>query len=421
LLKACYYQFMEEKNTKNKPLKKPLNELPKDREEIPARMEPLIPSEESRMDQIDDLALKLVSESVSLKSSMPPALVMALSDLVRSINCYYSNLIEGHDTHPIDIEKALKKDYSENPEQRNLQVEAEAHIAVQRWIDEEGMVGSPMTLQNIQEVHRRFCELLPDALQWVVSPDTKEKIRIVPGELRHLDVKVGSHYAISPGAVPRFLCRFEDIYSNHNKSTRILAAAAAHHRLLWIHPFLDGNGRVARLMSYACLLESLDTGGVWSIARGLARKQDRYKEHLIECDQLRRGDYDGRGSLSQSALDSFTKFFLETCIDQIQFMRSLVRPDQLRKRIIAWANDEMASRNLPPRTPRLLESLLNAGELSRGDVPSMLDLSPPAARRVIAALADKGVIVSASSRAPIKLAFPAHLASAWLPGLFPDK
>ncbi len=246
---------MKEKSSKNKPLKETLKKAIEDREEHPSRMEPLVPSEKSRINGIDDLAMELVSESASFKSSMPPTFVKALSDLVRSMNCYYSNLIEGHDTHPIDIERAIKKDYSDDPEKRNLQLEAEAHIAVQRWIDEGGMTGSAMTLKNLQEIHRRFCELLPDELQWVMNPDTKEKIRIVPGELRQLDVKVGRHLAISPGAVPSFLNRFEQVYSNHNKSTRILASAAAHHRLLWIHPFLDGNGRVARLMSYACLLD----------------------------------------------------------------------------------------------------------------------------------------------------------------------
>ena len=55
------------------------------------------------------------------------------------MNCYYNNLIEGHDTHPIDIEKALKQDDSENQEGRNLQLEAKAHINVQKWMDEGGL------------------------------------------------------------------------------------------------------------------------------------------------------------------------------------------------------------------------------------------------------------------------------------------
>jgi hypothetical protein len=64
-------------------------------------------------------------------------------------------------------------------------------------------------------------------------------------------------------------------------------------------------------------LETLDTGGVWSIARGLARNEAEYKRHLAACDQLRRNDLDGRGSLSEEALAEFVAFFLKTCIDQV--------------------------------------------------------------------------------------------------------
>lgn len=98
-------------------------------------------------------------------------------------------------------------------------------------------------------------------------------MKVVAGQLRDKDVKVGQHVPVSRGAVPKFLERFETVYSKLGKTDAVLAAAAAHHRLLWIHPFLDGNGRVARLMSHAMLLETLDTGGVWSIARGLARQE----------------------------------------------------------------------------------------------------------------------------------------------------
>src|SRR5690606_4832512 len=125
----------------------------------------------------------------------------------------------------------------------------------------------------------------------------------------------GSHLAVSPGAVPRFLARFEEVYCHLGKSETILSAAAAHHRLVWIHPFLDGNGRVVRLMSYATLLEALDTGGIWSIARGLARNVEKYKQCLANCELSRRNDLDGRGNLSEEALAEFTQFFLETCLD----------------------------------------------------------------------------------------------------------
>ena len=80
------------------------------------------------------------------------------------MNCYYSNLIEGHDTHTVDIERALKNDYSTSIEQRNLQLEAKAHIAVQQWIDEGGLIGQVVSQEGICAIHRRFGELLPPEL-----------------------------------------------------------------------------------------------------------------------------------------------------------------------------------------------------------------------------------------------------------------
>src|SRR3989442_2951476 len=157
---------------------------------------------------------------------------------------------------------------------------------------------------------RRFCELLPEDLLWIEDPATKERIRVVPGELRLRDVQVGSLVAVSPGAVPRFLRHLAQIYGRLGKTDSILSAAAAHHRLLWMHPFLECNGRVARLMSHAMLLETLDTGAVWSVARGLARNVEAYKKHLADCDGPRRNDLDGRGQLSEEALAEFSRFFL---------------------------------------------------------------------------------------------------------------
>jgi Fic family protein len=278
-----------------------------------------------------------------------------------------------------------------------------------------------VTTEGICEIHKRFSELLPDELLWIEEPDTGERIRVAPGELRKRDVKVGYHIPISPGALPRFLTRFEHVYSGLGKAETIIATAAAHHRLLWIHPFLDGNGRVARLMSYAVLLETLDTGGAWSIARGLARNVRSYKSHLAECDLPRRNDLDGRGNLSEEGLASFARFFLETCIDQVKFMEDLVQPDRLRRRILLWAEEEVRTGALPSKAGVLLEAILYRGELPRGDVAGILGLGNRQARRVVAALIEHDVVVSQSIRTPLRLAFPAKLASRWMPGLFPEK
>lgn len=395
---------------------------PADRGEAVALMEPTRLSDGSRHRRdLTDIALELAAQSSGFRRSLPDAVLTALADLVRAMNCYYSNLIEGHDTHPVDIERALNDDYSSNPKRRNLQLEAKAHIEVQQWIDQGGLQGRAVSVEGILEVHRRFGNLLPDELLQVRDPKTAEEIPVIPGALRTRDVRVGRHIPVSPGAVPRFMHRFTQSYSGLGKTETIIACAAAHHRLVWVHPFMDGNGRVARLMSHAMLLDTLDTGGIWSIARGLARNVQAYKAQLSDCDLPRRNDLDGRGHLSEEALAAFTAFFLETCIDQVCFMEKLVHPKRLRERILRWADEEIHDGNLPQKAGRILEAILYRGEIPRADVPPLLDTSERQARRVVAALSLHGAIVSTSTRAPLRLAFPARLATRWMPGLFPEQ
>ena len=393
-----------------------------DRGENVAAMEPLLISDTSRhRPQLNDLAVELASKAAGFRHSLPDGVRASLADLVRSMNCYYSNLIEGHDTHPVDIERALNNDYSNDEKKRDLQREAKAHITVQKWIDEGGLAGKTTTTDGLCEIHRRFCDELPDELLWVEYPESGERVRLVPGELRTRYVEVGQHIPVSPGAVGRFLKRFEEVFSNLGTSETIISSAAAHHRLLWIHPFVDGNGRVARLMSHATMLDTLDSGGIWSIARGLAHNIDAYKGHLAQCDLSRRNDLDGRGNLSEEALAEFTHFFLETCIDQINFMEDLTQPDKLRTRILMWAEEEARLDNLPAKVGRILEAILYRGELPRGEVANVVGTTDRHARRFVSALAKAGVIVSKSPRSGLRLAFPAALASRWMPGLFPEQ
>src|SRR5690606_11565168 len=154
-------------------------------------------------------------------------------------------------------------------------------------------------------------------------------------------------------------------------------------------------------------------------ARGLARNESTYKKHLAACDLPRRNDLDGRGHLSEEALAEFTRFFLETCIDQVRFMRDLVDPNRLRRRILHWAEDATREGMLPAKSGQVLEAVLFRGELPRADVPALLGVTDRQARRITSALTEYGVLVSEGTRAPLVLTFPASLAHQWMPGLFP--
>ncbi len=393
-----------------------------DRGDSIGAMEPLSIAESSpRRAPLADLALELVAKSEGFRRSLPPAMVSSLADLVSSMNCHYSDLIEGHDTHPIDIERALAEDFSASPEKRNLQLEARAHIHVQRWLDEGGLNGGrAMTAEGIAEIHRRFYALMPDQLAWAENPQTGERVRVRGGAWRDQDVQVGQLVAVSPSAVPRFLDRFEAHYTKQGKLETVISAAAAHHRLAWIHPFLDGNGRVMRLMSHAVMLGAVGSGGLWSVARGFARNASRYKALLAACNLPRRNDRDGRGTLSEEALADFTRFFLQVCLDQVLFMESLMKPEELQTRVRVWAEEETRLSRLPAGSVTILDALLYRGELPRSAVPTLLGVGERQASRITTALIASGAVTSETTRTPLKLAFPASLAGRWMPCLFPD-
>jgi len=372
--------------------------------------------------ELSDLVFELLQKSSLLAGSVVPPVRNELGRLVRSMNCYYSNLIEGHQTHPRDIERALADEFQADPKQRDLQKEARAHIELQTLIDaSEDHRAWPASCTYVRFLHGEFCRRLPEEMLWVESARTGERVRVVPGDYRNTDVEVGMHHPPVPSALPAFMTRFDEAYSPErlNKSQQLLSAAAAHHRLLWIHPFLDGNGRVARLMSHALLIR-LNVGNcLWSIARGLARRVDEYKANLMQADSPRRGDLDGRGNLSLEGLKQFCAYFLTTCIDQVDFMKKLLEPTEILRRIELYANDETAARRLPKGSFELLREAFYQGEVPRGRAPEITGYEERRARETLSVLLEKGLLLPTSARGPVTLGFPSHVWERWLPSLYP--
>ena len=383
-------------------------------------LEPMLPSEGNH--DLGDRVLDLVGKAQGLAGLLNPKVQLAVGDLVRSMNCYYSNLIEGHDTHPRDIDRALECDYSKEPRKRSLQMEAQAHIEVQRLIDQDaGPAVDPATCQYILWLHKAFVERLPDEMLWAINPDTGKRIKITPGKYRDGGVSVGRHIPPGPESLDGFLARFEEVYTGKglSKSSRILAAAAAHHRLLWIHPFYDGNGRVARLMSYA-MLRRLGVGSpIWSVARGLARSVSDYKGHLENADEPRTSDLDGRGQLSERALIEFCRFFLDVCIDQVDYMAALLQPAELLNRMRVYCAEEVAAKRLPKMGFSLLREALLAGEFERGRAAELTGYQERRARDTLSLLLKQGLLVANGPKMPVRLGFPIDVVERWFPLLYP--
>lgn len=393
--------------------------------ETPFRIEPC------RLDQppvkIADIVAEIAAASATLGRALHSTTAANLANLVRLMNCYYSNLIEGHDTRPREIERALAGDLDGNDQRRNLQREAVAHIRVQAEIDRraaEGTLPEAASRDFIRWLHREFYAGAPDEMLCIGNGD--RKLMMVPGEWRSRpehDNAVGRHLPPSSGRVADFMAYYEERYrlASLGTAARIIAIAPAHHRLNYIHPFPDGNGRVSRLMSHAmCLEAGIGAHGLWSISRGLARglvSRSDYKRMMDYADTPRQGERDGRGNLSERALEEFTLWFLEVCLDQITFMSGLFEIETLNRRLQTYVD---RSDNLKPQAGKLLTEALVRGQFERGEAGRITGLAERTARRVLNECVAAGLLASDTPKGPLSLRFPINALETLFPRLYPE-
>lgn len=390
----------------------------------PAAMEPLLPAVGEG--PLGDLTSEILRKSGSLSAQIPSAVVRhRAAKLVQQMNSYYSNLIEGHKTLPRDIERALAKDFSTNPDERANQYLNKAHIEVEDLMltrlrsEPELSIHSP---EFICWLHGEFYRRLPEELHWS-SDRSGRKRKIEPGVLRNFEVDVGQHQPPHHKALPDFMRRFQQAYESKDilATKQLVALAAAHHRLAWIHPFGDGNGRVIRLHSHAGIVKAgADSFGLWTLSRGLARERQSYYKHLSVADQRRWNDLDGRGNLSDCGLSDFCLFILRTMLDQIEFMSSLFQFDVLTKRIDAYFQVERV--DLPvkarARLSRLLRACLIEGEVQRGRAGEILGMSSSGARIITRLALREGLLHFPSEKGPLSLAFSSKILESFFPKLY---
>lgn len=387
----------------------------------PAQMEPLFIDESRRLyHPLIGLAHELSEASACLDASLPPATAKGLAELVAGMNCYYSNLIEGHHTLPLDIEKALFE-AKDQMAQQDLQTLAFAHIEADRWARSQALSKETL-VPFLLEVHQRFCQHLPEEMLRLKDGSLME-----PGKIRERDVSVGVHVPPKAGTLDRFLDRFAQRYGmalewasegGISKLNGVLSVFAAHHRLAWIHPFIDGNGRVARIAIDAMLRQcGVNRACLWSMSRGFAKTSEDYKAKLANADHPRMGDLDGRGNLSEQRLAEFCEYAMRTAIDQATFMAKMFSLDTFKFRAENYF--QKVRFDLKPESAYLFVHTFSSGEIERMEAGRITGLAERTARDVLTTLIDEGFLVSDSPRGKVRVGFPMHALGSLLPNLYP--
>lgn len=383
------------------------------------QFEPLLPAD-ARMEPLLAKAHDLSRQATALAGTRVPP---ELRSLLRSMNSYYTNRIEGQHTRPHEIEQALRRDFSQDAVLAAKQRLAIAHIETeqvleQRYTGPEG-AAELYAPEAVQDIHHALFSCLPttDLL-------TSEQELIVPGALRERDVRVGQHVAPAHVTVPLFLQRWAAFYGGVRRGEAALVAlACAHQRLGWVHPFLDGNGRVMRLHTHIWLTAQGYTGGLWSPLRGFARSTERYYALLADADSLRRGDLDGRGNLSEQALIAWAHYVLDICLDQVRFMAGLLDFEAIKNRIEACLTYEatVLKQGVRKEALRGLHYLFLSGEeMPRGEFKAMLAMSDRSATDALGALVKRGLLKSDSPQGKVRFGLPQHALRFMFPQLWPE-
>lgn len=351
-----------------------------------------------------------------LKEKLHPITAKAVSAVVADMNSYYSNLIEGHHTYPKDIERALQNDFSSNLQERDKQLLGLAHVKTENAILSSATEENIFTPGTLLKIHETFYVNLPESMRLSKSQSGKE-YQIIPGKFRNFEVAMGAHQPPASKSLEKFISRFCEAYKNIPIGEILIAAAASHHRLAWIHPFGDGNGRVVRIFTSSLLKAyGLNGGGIWSISRGLARNRSQYYTKLAIADQGRQGDLDGRGTLSERGLVEFCEFFLSTMLDQMDFMLGILKLDSVISRYARLMHEVFPKKS--ELCLRIIKELWTFGETPRGKICEITGMSERASRAILSELESKGFVKSDSLKTPVHINISADISEQIFPNLF---
>ena len=383
----------------------------------PAQFEPLLPAEPLQR-ELGLRARSVVEGALRLQRAAHPAALEQLRELVREMNSYYSNRIEGQSTHPQNIARALRQDFSAEPDVARRQRLALAHIEAERDLEQQQTPESQvLTSSLLRKAHHALYSRLDEADRM-----TEDGHVVDPGALRADDVTVNRHQPPTAASIPAFLARIDQAYGKPwTLDTQLVAAACAHHRAAWVHPFRDGNGRAVRLQTHSALC-SLNAG-LWSVNRGLARRRDEYYARLSDADMARQGALDGRGNLSQRMLVKWCEFFIAICEDQVSFMEAMLNLGDFKRRLQALVLVRSQVDKASGYRPELVIPLhyaLTSGPVSRGEFIQMTGLGERTARNSLQRLLLDGLLISDTPRGEVRLGFPLSSLSVLFPNLYPE-
>ncbi len=218
--------------------------------------------------------------------------------------------IEGNSFSEEEVARIIAGDFQVPPSRDYQRQQITNMVAALNHVAREMAAGDSVTysLSRLNDWHRL-----------VLDGFGNDTVRV--GEIRQHRVTVGRYLAAPPSELERLLDQFcawlndaEFAPAGYKMAAQLLKAIAAHVYFAWIHPYGDGNGRMARLIEFAILLEA----GVPDIAAHLPsdfynKTRDEYYRQLQESH----GEYRDERYPADGNLAGFIRYALQGLKDEL--------------------------------------------------------------------------------------------------------
>lgn len=408
----------------------------------PYQLAPALPVGED-LEDLRDLASDVITGAIGLEAKLAPETAEALGERLRILNSLFSNQIEGYDTTYSGIVDRLGQ-AQQDPvglsisggkyavELGAAHVKAEAELVRLLAQHPRCNVSHP---DFIRDIHLKFYSELPPELQYTHSPGGFARYPVKPGEFRdapvYLSMGGGGLAPIGPKTISDLVANmdaFGQIFGPdafRGGEARMIAAAAGHAKLAWLHPFRDGNGRTIRLYTSLFMARcNVNRSNLWSLSRGLAEHKGRYFTGLRftnpSPDPVRRGQL----IFQSENIAAGCSIFLTICKEQVVFMEQQLTRRTVNARIEHFAETRLGTPFGKHKTDagRVLRAVFSYGRLERQEVYGGVlgGLGDRTARGIIAGLLKAGYLKSDSPRSALTIGFPPDALQGYFPGVFSE-
>jgi Fic family protein len=269
---------------------------------------------------------------------LPPGLVKNLEDWFRVELTYTSNAIEGNTLTRRETALVVEKGLTVGGKSLQEHLEASNHAYALDWIRDLAKRPDAAPSEN------ELLQLHSLILQGIDNSHA--------GRYRDVTVMISGSSVVLPNPfkVPALMEEFIQWLSTSNDLHPVELAAEAHYRLVTIHPFIDGNGRTARLLMNLILISH-------GYPPAIIRKRDRLAYiGSLEKAQLG-GTLDDYLKIITKAVDRSLNIYLKAIKG-----KDLTSPEEHQELFKIGAIAKHAEETVPTIRYWTKEGLLNVAE-----------------------------------------------------------